>query len=58
MNGPPLVSVKNLEVTFNVRGGLFTPNKIVRAVDGVSFDIQKGEILALVVSKFLLILIN
>lgn len=48
MSGQPLVSVKNLEVTFNVRGGLFTPNKIVRAVDGVSFDIQKGEILALV----------
>ncbi|HOG01201.1 MAG TPA: ABC transporter ATP-binding protein [Clostridia bacterium] len=44
----PLVSVKDLKVHFEVRGGLFSPQKTVRAVDGVSFDIGRGEILSLV----------
>jgi oligopeptide/dipeptide ABC transporter ATP-binding protein len=48
MSNQPLVSVKDLKVYFNVRGGLFAPNKTVRAVDGVSFEIGRGEILSLV----------
>ncbi|HWQ58917.1 MAG TPA: ATP-binding cassette domain-containing protein, partial [Clostridia bacterium] len=44
----PLVSVRDLKVYFQVRGGLFSPQKTVRAVDGVSFDIARGEILSLV----------
>jgi len=43
----PLISVKNLRKWFPVRRGLFTPKMFVRAVDDVSFDIEKGKILAL-----------
>ncbi len=44
----PLVSVKDLKVHFDVKGGFFSPRRIVRAVDGVSFEIRRGEILSLV----------
>lgn len=44
----PLVCVRDLKVYFEVRGNLFSPGKTVRAVDGVSFDIGRGEILSLV----------
>lgn len=37
-----LLTVKNLKTSFHVRGGVF------RAVDGVSFEIGKGEILGIV----------
>lgn len=37
-----LLSVKNLKTSFHVRGGIF------RAVDGVSFDLRKGEVLGIV----------
>jgi len=43
----PLISVKNLRKWFPVRRGLFTPRLFVRAVDDVSFSIEKGKILAL-----------
>jgi oligopeptide transport system ATP-binding protein len=47
--GKPLVEVENLKVYFPIVGGIFR-NKIgdVRAVDGVSFDVRKGETLGLV----------
>ena len=38
----PLLSIKDLSVSFNTNEGKFN------AVDGVSFDINKGEIFALV----------
>src|SRR5213596_597457 len=47
---PPLVSIRNLKVHFPVAGaGLFGgSDRIVKAVDGVSLDIQPGETMGLV----------
>ena len=42
-----LVEVKNLKEYFNINTGLFT-SKPLKAVDGVSFAIRKGETLGLV----------
>jgi oligopeptide/dipeptide ABC transporter ATP-binding protein len=45
----PLLSVENLEVHFPVRGGVFQrQSSTVKAVDGVSFEIARGETLSLV----------
>ena len=45
---PPLVDVRDLRKTFSV-GGLFSRRHgTIRAVDGVSFDIARGEVLGLV----------
>nr|WP_156915339.1 ABC transporter ATP-binding protein [Rhizobium sullae] len=45
----PLISAKGLLKHFPVKsGGLFQPRKVVRAVDGVDFDILKGETLGMV----------
>jgi oligopeptide transport system ATP-binding protein len=43
-----LISLKDLKVHFKIGGGLFKETKHVKAVDGVSFDIKKGETLGLV----------
>jgi peptide/nickel transport system ATP-binding protein len=45
--GETLISVKGLRKWFPVRRGLFTPKLFVRAVDDVSFGIEKGKILSL-----------
>ncbi len=45
----PLLSVRNLEKHYPVGGGLLSgPSGAVRAVDGISFDIARGETLGLV----------
>ncbi len=45
----PLVSIRNLNVWFPIKKGLFRHTvDHVRAVDGVSLDIPKGQIVALV----------
>ncbi|WP_425419278.1 ABC transporter ATP-binding protein [Oricola indica] len=45
----PLMRVEDLKVHFPVRNQGLTSNKLIlRAVDGVSFDIQQGETLAVV----------
>lgn len=48
--GDVLVSVRDLVKHFEVRGGVLGVSRIgaVRAVDGVSFDIRRGETLGLV----------
>jgi len=47
--GQVLLSVRNLRKYFPIRGGLFSSHiGDVRAVDGVSFDIHKGETVGLV----------
>src|SRR5438270_10368070 len=47
-NGNNLLSLQNLEVHYSTGGGMFSPAKVVRAVDGVSLDIKRGETLGLV----------
>ncbi len=48
-DGAPLLHVTNLVKHFAVGGGLFGGRAgVVRAVDGVSFDIRRGETLGLV----------
>jgi peptide/nickel transport system ATP-binding protein len=45
----PLLSVRDLHVHFPRRGaGWFKPPEVVRAVDGVSFDVARGTTLAVV----------
>lgn len=47
-NDNTLISLENLKVHYKVGGGLFKETKYVKAVDGVSFDIKRGETLGLV----------
>ena len=50
MTEAPVMVVEDLQILFPVRGGLLqrTPPKHVHAVDGVSLELRRGEILALV----------
>ncbi len=43
-----MISLDGLKVHYRIGGGLFSESKSVRAVDGVSLDIKKGETLGLV----------
>ena len=44
----PIVSVRDLSKHFILKGGWGQPTRTLRAVEGVSFDIAKGETLGLV----------
>jgi peptide/nickel transport system ATP-binding protein len=50
VGGPqqPLLEVRGLTKRFAVRGGLFGGGGVVRAVDDVSFTVDKGEVLGIV----------
>ena len=50
MTAAPIIRVENLHKTFaSGKTGLFRRHqRLVRAIDGVSFAIERGEILALV----------
>lgn len=47
-NEQNLISIQDLRVHYRSGGGLFSSAKTVKAVDGVSLDIKKGETLGLV----------
>jgi oligopeptide transport system ATP-binding protein len=47
-NGNNLISLDDLKVHYRTGGGLFRASKLVKAVDGVSLEIKKGETLGLV----------
>ena len=49
MNNTPLIQVENLKKYYPQKGGIITHiTGYTKAVDGVSFSIQKGETLGLV----------
>ncbi|GAB4411948.1 MAG: ABC transporter ATP-binding protein [Anaerolineae bacterium] len=45
---PPLIELKNVDVTFESGGGLFSPKRQVRAVVGANLTIDEGDIVAVV----------
>ncbi len=48
MENTDLISIQDLKVHYRIGGGLFSQPKMVKAVDGVSLNIKKGETLGLV----------
>lgn len=48
MTSDTLLSVRDLKVHFPVGGGLFGTRQMVKAVDGVSFDVKRGSIFGIV----------
>jgi oligopeptide/dipeptide ABC transporter ATP-binding protein len=46
--GAPLLAVDDLKVVFPVKDGLFDKPRFLRAVDGVSFTLRRGETLGVV----------
>ncbi len=48
MSDKPLISARDLSVHYPLRGKLFGPKPVVRAVEGVNIDIAKGSFFGLV----------
>ena len=46
--GTPLLSVRDLVTRYPLRGSAFRARRWARAVDGISFDVRAGEMVALV----------
>ncbi len=44
----PLLKATNLTKYYSVRSGLFSADKTVKALDGISFELEKGKTLAIV----------
>ena len=50
MSNTPLMSTRDLSVHYPLRGGgLFGPKPVVRAVEGVNIDINKGNFFGVVI---------
>ncbi len=48
MSSQPLLQVTDLHTHFHISGGLFGEKSVIKAVNGVSFEINEGEVLSLV----------
>ncbi len=48
MTAAPLLVAQDLKQHYAVKGGVFAKKQLLRAVDGVSFDLAQGETLAVV----------
>lgn len=48
LNDPIVLEVKNLRKTYVTERGLFVRKRVVNAVDGVSFSVQRGQTLGIV----------
>ena len=48
VDAPVVVEARDMKVWFPIRDGAFTAPKMLRAVDGVSFDVRQGETLGVV----------
>ncbi|NHW17336.1 ATP-binding cassette domain-containing protein, partial [Escherichia coli] len=44
----PLLKAVNLAKYYSVKGGLFSKERTVKALDGVSFELERGKTLAVV----------
>lgn len=44
----PLLHVSDLKKYYPVKKGFFSPERMVKALDGVSFDLNRGKTLAVV----------
>ncbi len=42
------VEVRNVRRVFSIRAGMMAPERVVRAVDGVSFALPAGDVLGIV----------
>ncbi|MGV2470098.1 dipeptide ABC transporter ATP-binding protein, partial [Bacillus subtilis] len=47
-NGTPLLKAVDLKKYYSIKGGLFSKEKTLKALDGVSFEVEKGKTLAVV----------
>ncbi len=47
-NNQTVIIAKNLQKHYNIKGKIFKPDKILKALDGVSFELQAGKTLAIV----------
>jgi len=48
MTGKPLISARDLSVHYPLRGAVLGPKQVVRAVEGVNIDIERGNFYGLV----------
>lgn len=48
VSGAPVLSARNAECVFRIKPNMFAAPKLLRAVDGISLDLHRGEVVAVV----------